>query len=213
MLFRSTGLQVEGSVEVEELPDLNFGYNPDEHVAYHQDDDMDGLYTDPSMDVELLSSSGPIEISSSSPAAAPSSPGPVVIDSYSSLPNDQSSRARAAKRRRLDVESIIDIPDSTPVKYESPSLLLEPSSPEVQIISPRLVASSSKHRSPSPPSKAMVGGPEPLSAYMCPICFSPPTNATLTPCGHVCCGECLFTAVRAALQRTTVMPRPDFTAR
>ncbi|CAL1715894.1 unnamed protein product [Somion occarium] len=42
---------------------------------------------------------------------------------------------------------------------------------------------------------------EPLSNYTCPICFSPPTYATMTPCGHVCCGECLFTAVKTAMQR------------
>ncbi|KAI0791220.1 hypothetical protein C8Q75DRAFT_715583 [Abortiporus biennis] len=42
---------------------------------------------------------------------------------------------------------------------------------------------------------------QPLSTYNCPICFSPPTYATLTPCGHVLCGECLFTAVKAGIQR------------
>ncbi|KAJ7218863.1 hypothetical protein B0H12DRAFT_1031838, partial [Mycena haematopus] len=42
---------------------------------------------------------------------------------------------------------------------------------------------------------------EPLSAYTCPICFFPPTNATLTPCGHVCCGACLFTTMETMLQR------------
>ncbi|ETW82585.1 hypothetical protein HETIRDRAFT_149158 [Heterobasidion irregulare TC 32-1] len=46
--------------------------------------------------------------------------------------------------------------------------------------------------------------PEPLHTYCCPICFSPPTNATLTPCGHILCGECLFTAVNAAVMRTGV---------
>ncbi|THU98386.1 hypothetical protein K435DRAFT_661053, partial [Dendrothele bispora CBS 962.96] len=40
-----------------------------------------------------------------------------------------------------------------------------------------------------------------LSSYTCPICFSPPTNATLTPCGHVCCGACLFSAVKSAVRR------------
>ncbi|KZT06079.1 uncharacterized protein LAESUDRAFT_726288 [Laetiporus sulphureus 93-53] len=44
---------------------------------------------------------------------------------------------------------------------------------------------------------------EPLSAYTCPICFSPPTNATVTPCGHICCGDCLFTAVKTSMQRAT----------
>ncbi|KZT27255.1 hypothetical protein NEOLEDRAFT_1043803, partial [Neolentinus lepideus HHB14362 ss-1] len=43
---------------------------------------------------------------------------------------------------------------------------------------------------------------EPLSAYTCPICFSQPTHATLTPCGHVCCGECLFTAVKTTIARS-----------
>ena len=41
----------------------------------------------------------------------------------------------------------------------------------------------------------------PLAEFVCPICFSPPTNATLTPCGHVCCGECLFMAVKVAAAR------------
>ncbi|KAN0093296.1 hypothetical protein V8E55_004080 [Tylopilus felleus] len=47
--------------------------------------------------------------------------------------------------------------------------------------------------------------PEPLSTYTCPICFSPPTNATLTPCGHVCCGQCLFTAVKSTIRRNMVV--------
>ena len=47
---------------------------------------------------------------------------------------------------------------------------------------------------------------EPLSEFTCPICFSPPTNATLTPCGHICCGECLFTAVAAGIQRALSAP-------
>ncbi|KAI1792079.1 hypothetical protein LXA43DRAFT_972692 [Ganoderma leucocontextum] len=42
---------------------------------------------------------------------------------------------------------------------------------------------------------------EPLAAYTCPICFSPPSYATITPCGHVLCGECLFTAVKTTIQR------------
>lgn len=42
---------------------------------------------------------------------------------------------------------------------------------------------------------------EPLAAYTCPICFSPPSHATITPCGHVLCGECLFTAVKTTIQR------------
>ncbi|KAL0071079.1 hypothetical protein AAF712_001637 [Marasmius tenuissimus] len=40
-----------------------------------------------------------------------------------------------------------------------------------------------------------------LADYTCPICFSPPTNATLTPCGHICCGPCLFAAVKSSMKR------------
>ncbi|KAI0346230.1 hypothetical protein BDW22DRAFT_1352273 [Trametopsis cervina] len=42
---------------------------------------------------------------------------------------------------------------------------------------------------------------DPLSSYTCPICFSPPSHATLTPCGHICCGDCLFTAVKSSIER------------
>lgn len=63
---------------------------------------------------------------------------------------------------------------------------------------------------PSPSSSSAiptftVSPPEPLSAYTCPICLSPPTNATLTPCGHVCCGQCLFTAVKSTMRRNMVV--------
>jgi len=62
--------------------------------------------------------------------------------------------------------------------------------------------------------------PTSLSTFTCPVCFSPPENATLTPCGHVMCtfslfslstahtersgnvgGKCLFSAIKAARQR------------
>ncbi|KAH9972063.1 hypothetical protein BGW80DRAFT_1118860, partial [Lactifluus volemus] len=52
--------------------------------------------------------------------------------------------------------------------------------------------------------------PEPLHTYACPICFASPKNATLTPCGHIMCGECLFTAVGSATAR---MGMPSLAAR
>ncbi|EDR04092.1 uncharacterized protein LACBIDRAFT_330927 [Laccaria bicolor S238N-H82] len=59
---------------------------------------------------------------------------------------------------------------------------------------------------PVAPSPAPEKQPEPLSEYTCPICFFPPTNATLTPCGHICCGACLFTAVKTTMHRGAMMP-------
>ncbi|EKM57852.1 uncharacterized protein PHACADRAFT_206723 [Phanerochaete carnosa HHB-10118-sp] len=61
---------------------------------------------------------------------------------------------------------------------------------------PPMPASSSDVLTPSRPN------PEHLSAYVCPVCFSPPTRATMTPCGHVCCAECLFTAMQSTIERT-----------
>ena len=48
--------------------------------------------------------------------------------------------------------------------------------------------------------------------YSCPICFCPPTNATVTMCGHIACGECLFKSVWASMRRSgdlrqRLMPR------
>lgn len=41
-----------------------------------------------------------------------------------------------------------------------------------------------------------------LSTFTCPICFEPPANACLTPCGHLLCGECLFQTLKTqAVQR------------
>ncbi|KAH9926537.1 hypothetical protein B0H21DRAFT_700759 [Amylocystis lapponica] len=66
-----------------------------------------------------------------------------------------------------------------------------------------LPSASSSQAAPATPPKddSPTQTVEPLSAYTCPICFSPPTYATLTPCGHICCGECLFTAIKTTMER------------
>ena len=56
---------------------------------------------------------------------------------------------------------------------------------------------------PRKPKEELLGG------YSCPICFSPPSNATLTPCGHICCGLCLFVAVKTTMQRANMMVAPE----
>jgi hypothetical protein len=64
-------------------------------------------------------------------------------------------------------------------------------------------------RPPTPP--PIPSRPEPLANFNCPICFTPPVRATLMPCGHVCCGECLFTSVKTMQRRNTY--NPDATGR
>ena len=85
----------------------------------------------------------------------------------------------------------VDIPPSTTPPLRS--LSAPPTSPTIP---------NGTSRAPqfTPPSN-IAADPEPLHTYSCPICFSSPTNATLTPCGHIMCGECLFTAVGAAAAR------------
>lgn len=81
-----------------------------------------------------------------------------------------------------------------------------PSSPEARLnkAPPKKRKRSESPPAPKPsdpiplPTRAEA---EPLASYVCPVCFSPPTRATMTPCGHVCCAECLFTAVHSTIER------------
>ncbi|KAH8995007.1 hypothetical protein EDB92DRAFT_1848667 [Lactarius akahatsu] len=82
-------------------------------------------------------------------------------------------------------------PPSSPISLRS--LSAPPTSP--------IVTSVTHEPRPLPPPTSLPPEPEPLHTYACPICFASPTNATLTPCGHIMCGECLFTAVGAAVAR------------
>lgn len=81
---------------------------------------------------------------------------------------------------------------------------------EASLSSKKLSPPANLSMTTSKQESTQMPAPVPLSAYSCPICFSPPANATLTPCGHICCGECLFTAVRTTLQRayTHMTPEP-----
>ncbi|KAF8885489.1 hypothetical protein BD779DRAFT_1442331 [Infundibulicybe gibba] len=63
-------------------------------------------------------------------------------------------------------------------------------------------------RAPEPEPKPEEPQFEPLSSYTCPICFGPPMNATMTPCGHICCGSCLFAAVKSTLLRGGAIHAP-----
>jgi hypothetical protein len=97
-----------------------------------------------------------------------------------------------------------------PVTQNEPSdpIELETQSPPKQPIpspSEALTTSSSSKATTTKPTKPPA---DPLSDYTCPICFSAPTNATITPCGHICCGSCLFAAVKAGIQRSGMEHHP-----
>uniref|UniRef100_A0A8H7XQH5 RING-type domain-containing protein n=1 Tax=Psilocybe cubensis TaxID=181762 RepID=A0A8H7XQH5_PSICU len=96
---------------------------------------------------------------------------------------DRKGKGKAKARTQTpDPSSIIDISDSPPLVKEK----------KVEAPSSNTTAAKGKNE--------VV---DPLSSYTCPICFSPPVNATLTPCGHICCGSCLFAAVKTTMARAT----------
>jgi hypothetical protein len=113
-------------------------------------------------------------------------------------PSSQPAPERGRKRRRIEPkredDSVIDI--------------------DVEIIhlpgeEPPPVASSSKLPAvgyPKPELPPVPTAAEQLSKFNCPICFTPPTRATLMPCGHVCCGECLFASVKTMQRRNQYAP-------
>ncbi|KXN91757.1 E3 ubiquitin-protein ligase complex slx8-rfp subunit slx8 [Leucoagaricus sp. SymC.cos] len=77
-----------------------------------------------------------------------------------------SKRKRASPSPDTDIIEILHLPTKDKGKGKAKAVSLSPTPPpETQ-------------KEPSAPEQ------EPLSEYTCPICFFPPSNATLTPCGH-----------------------------
>ncbi|KAJ6632434.1 hypothetical protein B0H10DRAFT_2206797 [Mycena sp. CBHHK59/15] len=143
---------------------------------------------------QVARTSSPIAVRSS---PAPSSPKLVNLDAIHSKtdPGPQTSLHSPASPAASLSSSAVASSSREPMVVNSPA--------QFTVASSSKLLRSLPSPSPSPPPRVE---PEPLSAYSCPICFFPPTNATLTPCGHVCCGSCLFTAVKTMTQRGAMMP-------
>ena len=126
---------------------------------------------------------------------------------------DENTADERNSKRPTPAPNESDDDEIVPVQFSSSSTSfstpLSPSPFPDFLPSTTVSASSSfstyhQHRTPTPtptPTPPPPPPPETLSEYTCPICFSPPTNATITPCGHICCGACLFTAVKTTLHR------------
>ncbi|KAJ7787107.1 hypothetical protein B0H14DRAFT_3116189 [Mycena olivaceomarginata] len=119
------------------------------------------------------------------PENASSSP-PIIIDAPSEFTVASGSKSKSK---------------SDPKRSHSPTLIIDSPIEFTVASTSKLQRSLPPSPPPAPPPAPSRNNLEPLSAYSCPICFFPPTNATLTPCGHVCCGPCLFTAVKTMAQR------------
>lgn len=100
----------------------------------------------------------------------------------------------------IDVDALTDTASPPPqsLRYTDGSFLSQNSFTEEEL---HPITSTPQPPTPPPPPPPVRPKVEPLSPYNCPICFSPPTHATLTPCGHVCCGDCLFAAVKSSIER------------
>ncbi|KAK7691187.1 hypothetical protein QCA50_006290 [Cerrena zonata] len=128
-----------------------------------------------------------------------SPPSPTSSDGIEdSLPN--LSQSQLSDSTGIATPSIATSSREEPISRDTPKFTIEKDSD--LDVKPRNTSAKSPGRAnttsadvASPPSKP------PLGNYTCPICFSAPTNATMTPCGHICCGECLFTAVKTTIQR------------
>ncbi|EKM77934.1 hypothetical protein AGABI1DRAFT_129725 [Agaricus bisporus var. burnettii JB137-S8] len=137
---------------------------------------------------------------------------PSTTTSIIASPTPPSANITGIKRKREsspDIE-IVEIPSLPPPnkkrdkgkgKAKAVSVSPTPSQPPLESAPTTPPQTQTQTQSQSQPQNQE----EPLSEYTCPICFFPPSNATLTPCGHVCCGSCLFTAVKTTLQRGVSM--------
>ncbi|KAK0444122.1 hypothetical protein EV421DRAFT_492348 [Armillaria borealis] len=146
----------------------------------------------------------PIPSVSPEPEQAPA-PAPAKRQPTKRRRKDASNTAPRKRRRKVTVEE--GRPETQPsgvvVEELSTRPLVSPDVDQENVAGaseiPAETTAEEKHE-PAPAPE-----PEPLSSYNCPICFTPPTNATLTPCGHICCGSCLFTAVKVAKRRAGLM--------
>ena len=192
------------SSRVQKRRRTRYAHVPEEWGTSDEEDEVDQLVSDndnelppPSQSVE---ESSPQQLGSQSTTSSRSSVA-VLADNGVLLPQATSSTSVSSP----SLAKILN-----PVNIEQISCSSVSSAPSI----PTAPAQSSRQSkstgaSNSKPEPEIERDPEPehepLSAYTCPICFFPPTNATLTPCGHICCGSCLFTAVKTTMQRGVAM--------
>ncbi|KAK0222908.1 hypothetical protein EDD85DRAFT_796085 [Armillaria nabsnona] len=116
------------------------------------------------------------------------------------------SNTTPRKRRRKEIVKEGETetrPSGVVVEELSTGPLVSPDVDQEPVAGPSEIPAETMAEEKHEPAPAPA--PDPLSSYNCPICFTPPTNATLTPCGHICCGSCLFTAVKVAKRRAGLM--------
>ncbi|KAJ7896262.1 hypothetical protein B0H14DRAFT_3425624 [Mycena olivaceomarginata] len=96
---------------------------------------------------------------------------PIIINAPSEFTVVSGSKAKSKSK-------------SDPKRSHSPTLIIDSPTEFTVASTSKLQRSLPPSPPPAPPPAPSRDNLEPLSAYTCPICFFPPTNATLTPCGH-----------------------------
>ena len=130
------------------------------------------------------------------PLPSPTASGahPYVFSSSSESPT-----SRPRKRQRVgDRESPIQLGSSSQIQADEDIVTLETS-----VTTPSTSIAPQTENITKQPQANEDSSRVPLGQYTCPVCFSPPRSATLTLCGHILCGSCLFGAIRSARDRAT----------
>ncbi|KAG8698394.1 hypothetical protein FRC08_005958 [Ceratobasidium sp. 394] len=122
--------------------------------------------------------------------------GPTVGVSRSTAQNYPSAVDRASPTLAASVPLPVPAARAT-----TPTTDDRPATPSAQRAPPLPSNVPQKRKAPTPDSEGEEGRPL-LSEYMCPICFSPPKSAIVTPCGHILCGACLHGATIARAANT-----------
>ncbi|KAK7442501.1 hypothetical protein VKT23_016099 [Stygiomarasmius scandens] len=144
--------------------------------------------------------------SSSAPAAVAPEPDPLPSRGKAKSKGKGKAKAASNVDSDIDVEALLSPDSDSEVQLIARTTLATVADAVSNDIEPRKdanlkskAAASSSSSQPKP--KPELDESTLLSSYTCPVCFSPPTNATLTPCGHICCGACLFSAVKSTIKR------------
>ena len=148
----------------------------------------------------------------------PEDPVPLILKSQS-----ESQTPPMRKRRRMDAPQHLSQPVAGPSSsfppLSRPTLHMETDVSEdsendriVEVAPPRADPFPPPPPSPRHPTP-LSSTPTPLAQYTCPICFSPPSSPTLTMCGHIMCGSCLWAALRSARDRALASGRNPNEAR
>ena len=139
-------------------------------------------------------------------------PRPVVAGHDHFLYGSSSSPEEPAPKRRAISTPLSEPAESARAKF-TPSVVEVEDTASLDDFVAEIVdtRASTSHSLPIYTPERLSSQPKdaPLATYTCPICFSAPTDAALTPCGHIMCGSCLFGAVRAARARALESARPQ----